>query len=131
MQRSLQCPPMKICQYNNHEAGIVQDDKIFPIGQTLVGAGHLRQGYTMQEVIEALATEPAATRCAREVWKGRSTVSLAQVELRAPIENPGSLWAAAANYKDHQAEMLKASGGTDRSSFTKDDLMAEFFLKPS
>jgi 2-keto-4-pentenoate hydratase/2-oxohepta-3-ene-1,7-dioic acid hydratase in catechol pathway len=121
---------VKVCHYNNREAGIVQDDRIFAIGPTLIGAGHLRQGYTMQEVIEALANEPAALRCAKEVLKGRSTISLAQAELRAPIENPGALWAAAANYKDHQAEMLKASGGTDRSSFTKDDLMAEFFLKP-
>jgi len=122
---------MKICHYNNHEAGIVQDEKIYPIGPTLIGAGHLRQGYSMQEVIEALANEPAAMRCAKEVLKGRTTVTLAQAELRAPIENPPSLWCAAANYKDHQAEMLKASGGTDRSSFSKDDLMAEFFLKPS
>jgi len=122
---------MKLCHYNNHEAGIVQDDKIYPIGATLIGAGHLRQGYSMQEVIEVLANEPAAMNCAREALKGRTSVSLAQAELLAPIENPGSLWAAAANYKDHQAEMLKASGGTDRSSFTKDDLMAEFFLKPS
>ena len=122
---------MKICHYNNHEAGIVQDEKIHPIGPLLVGAGHLRQGYSMQEVIDALANEPAAMRCAREVLKGRTTVPLAHAELHAPIENPGSLWAAAANYKDHQAEMRAASGGPDRSSFTKDDLMAEFFLKPS
>jgi 2-keto-4-pentenoate hydratase/2-oxohepta-3-ene-1,7-dioic acid hydratase in catechol pathway len=58
-------------------------------------------------------------------------VPLAQVQLLAPLENPGSLWAAAANYKDHQAEMKTASGGPDRSAFSKDDLMAEFFLKPS
>ena len=122
---------MKLCHYNNHEAGIVQDDKIFPIGPTLVGAGHLRQGYTMQEVIEALANEPAAMQCVKQALRGRTSVALAQVELLAPIENPPSLWCAAANYKDHQAEMKAASGGPDRSSFTKDDLMAEFFLKPS
>ena len=34
---------MKICHYNDHEAGVVQDDRVYPIGQTLVGAGHLRQ----------------------------------------------------------------------------------------
>src|SRR5205085_5529039 len=122
---------MKLCQYNDHEAGIVHDDKIYPIGSMLIGAGHLRQGYSMQEVIEALANEPAAMRCAKEVLKGRTSVALAQAELRAPIENPPSLWCAAANYKDHQAEMRAASGGADRSDFTKDDLMAEFFLKPS
>src|SRR2546423_1200891 len=51
-------PRMKLCHYNNHEAGVVQDDKVYPIGATLIGAGHLRQGYTMQEVSEALANEP-------------------------------------------------------------------------
>jgi 2-keto-4-pentenoate hydratase/2-oxohepta-3-ene-1,7-dioic acid hydratase in catechol pathway len=123
-------PRMKLCQYNDHEAGVVQDDKVYPIGATLIAAGHLRQGYTMQEVIESLANEPAAMNCVREALNGRP-IPLAQAELLAPIENPGSLWAAAANYKDHQAEMKSASGGPDRSAFSKDDLMAEFFLKPS
>jgi len=121
---------MKICHYNDHEAGVVQDDRVYPLGQTLVGAGHLRQGYTMEEVINALTNQPEAMQCVRQVLKGRS-VPLAQVQLLAPLENPGSLWAAAANYKDHQAEMKAASGGPDRSAFSKDDLMAEFFLKPS
>jgi len=53
------------------------------------------------------------------------------VRLLAPIENPPSIWAAAANYRAHAAEMLAASGGPDRSRLGKDELMAEFFLKPS
>jgi 2-keto-4-pentenoate hydratase/2-oxohepta-3-ene-1,7-dioic acid hydratase in catechol pathway len=124
---------MKICHYNDHQAGVVSDsdNRIYPIGQMLIAAGHLRQAYTMLEVIDALANEPAAMQCARQALKGRSSVALADAKLLAPIENPGSLWAAAANYKDHQAEMKAASGGTDRSDFSKDDLMAEFFLKPS
>src|SRR3954464_9259304 len=130
MLRSLQCRAMKICHYNEHEAGIVEGERVHPIGPALIGAGHLRQGYTMQEVIERLAREPAAMRCAREAMKGRG-LPLADVTLLAPIENPPSLWCAAANYKDHQAEMSAASGGPDRSDYTKDDLMAEFFLKPS
>jgi 2-keto-4-pentenoate hydratase/2-oxohepta-3-ene-1,7-dioic acid hydratase in catechol pathway len=121
---------MKICQYNEHEAGAVEGDRVYPLGASLLGAGHLRPRYSMPEVIEALANEPAALQCARQAMKGRS-LALAQVKLHAPIENPPSLWAAAANYKAHQAEMRAASGGPDRSDFTKDDLMAEFFLKPS
>jgi 2-keto-4-pentenoate hydratase/2-oxohepta-3-ene-1,7-dioic acid hydratase in catechol pathway len=121
---------MKICHYNEHEAGAVQDDRVYPIGATLVGAGHLRQGYNMQEVIEALANQPEAMQCVRQVLKGRS-LPLAEVKLLAPIENPPSLWAAAANYKAHQAEMQAASGGPSRAEFSKDDLMAEFFLKPT
>jgi 2-keto-4-pentenoate hydratase/2-oxohepta-3-ene-1,7-dioic acid hydratase in catechol pathway len=121
---------MKICHYKEQEAGAVVDDRVYPIGAALVAADHLREGYTMQEVIEALANEPAAMRCAREALKGRS-VPLTTVKLLAPIENPPSIWAAAANYKAHQAEMKAASGGPDRAELSKDELMAEFFLKPS
>jgi 2-keto-4-pentenoate hydratase/2-oxohepta-3-ene-1,7-dioic acid hydratase in catechol pathway len=120
---------VKVCHYNEHEAGAVVDGRVYPIGAALVGAGHLRKGYTMQEVI-AVLPESAAMNCAREAMKGRS-LPLASVKLRAPIENPPSLWAAAANYKDHQAEMRAASGGPDRAQLGADDLMAEFFLKPT
>lgn len=121
---------MKICHYNDHEAGAVEGERVYAIGAALVAAGHLRQGYTMQEVIERLANQPAAMQCARQALKGRSA-PLAQAKLLAPIENPPSLWAAAANYTAHQAEMRAASGGPDRTELSKDDLMAEFFLKPS
>jgi 2-keto-4-pentenoate hydratase/2-oxohepta-3-ene-1,7-dioic acid hydratase in catechol pathway len=120
---------MKICHYNGNEAGIVEGERVYPIGPALIAAGHLRQGYSMQEVIDALANRAEAMQCARQA-KGQS-LALKDVKLLAPILNPPSLWAAAANYKDHQAEMKKASGGPDRGSFSKDDLMAEFFLKPT
>src|ERR1043166_1574019 len=121
---------MKICHYNEHEAGVIDGDRFYPVGAALVAAGQLRDGYTMREVIERLANQPAAMQCARQALKGRS-VPLAEAKLLAPIENPPSLWAAAANYRAHQAEMKAASGGPDRAEFSKDDLMAEFFLKPS
>jgi 2-keto-4-pentenoate hydratase/2-oxohepta-3-ene-1,7-dioic acid hydratase in catechol pathway len=122
---------MKLCQYDEHQAGAVRGDRVFPVGAALVAAGHLRQGYTMQEVIEALANRPQAMQCAREALGEKKSFPLGSVRLLAPIENPPSIWAAAANYKAHAAEMLAASGGPDRSRLGKDDLMAEFFLKPS
>src|SRR6267143_905529 len=122
---------MKLCQYDEHQAGAVRGDRVFPVGAALVAAGHLRQGYTMQEVVEALANRPQAMQCACEALGKRESFPLGSVTLLAPIENPPSIWAAAANYKAHAAEMLAASGGPDRSRLGKDDLMAEFFLKPS
>jgi len=104
---------------------------VFPVGAALVAAGHLRQGYTMQEVIEALANRPQAMQRAREALGENKSFPLGSVRLLAPIENPPSIWAAAANYRAHAAEMLAASGGPDRSRLGKDELMAEFFLKPS
>ena len=122
---------MKICHYNSNQAGAVVGDKVYPIGEALVKAGHLRSGYTMLEVIAALANQPAAMQCARDAAKSASPAPLNSVKLLAPIFNPGSLWAAAANYKAHQAEMRIKMGSADRAELSPDELMAEFFLKPT
>ena len=122
---------MKICHYGEHEAGAVHGERVFPIGAALAAAGHLRSGYTMREAIDALANRSEAMRCARQALDGKKSFPLESVRLLAPIEDPPSIWAAAANYKAHAAEMLASSGGPDRSRLGKDDLMAEFFLKPS
>jgi 2-keto-4-pentenoate hydratase/2-oxohepta-3-ene-1,7-dioic acid hydratase in catechol pathway len=122
---------MKICHYNNNQAGVVVDDKVYPIGEALVKAGHARNGYTMLEIIEVLANVPAAMQIARNAAQDGSGIPLSSVRLLAPITNPGSLWAAAANYRAHQEEMITRMGSAGRENKSKDELMAEFFLKPT
>src|SRR5256886_8458552 len=122
---------MKICHYNEGLAGVGVGQKLYPIGDALMKAGHLKPGYSMLEVIERLANEPAATKCARLAAQPGSSVALAQAKLLAPLLDPPAIWAAAANYKAHQAEMREKMGSSDRSNLSKDELMAEFFLKPA
>ncbi len=122
---------MKICHYDSNQAGVVVGAAIYPIGDALIKAGHLRSGYTMLEVIDALANQPGAMQCAAESVTKSSSVLLSSVRLLAPIYNPPSLWAAAANYKSHQEEMRGRMRSLDRSMLSKDELMAEFFLKPT
>lgn len=122
---------MKICHYNANQAGAVVGDKVFNIGDALVKANHVRAGYTMQEVIDALSNKPGAMDVAREAASSGASLPLASVKLLAPITNPGSLWAAAANYKAHQAEMIGRVGTYSRKEMSPDELMAEFFLKPT
>jgi 2-keto-4-pentenoate hydratase/2-oxohepta-3-ene-1,7-dioic acid hydratase in catechol pathway len=122
---------MKLCHYNDNQAGAVVGDRVYPLGDTLIKAGHLRPGYTMLDVIERLANEPAAMKCARFVLQSGSSLPLASVRLLAPLLNPPAIWAAAANYKAHQAEMREKMGSDDRTALSKDELMAEFFLKPA
>lgn len=122
---------MKVCHYNEGLVGAAVGDKLYPIGEALTRAGHLNPGYTMVEVVERMANEPAAMKCARFAVQTGSSVPLASVKLLAPIRNPPAIWAAAANYKAHQAEMREKMGSSDRSDLGKDDLMAEFFLKPA
>src|SRR5256884_7887017 len=85
----------------------------------------------MLEVIERLANEPAAMKLARFATQTGPSLPLAQARLLAPVLNPPAIWAAAANYKAHQAEMREKMGSSDRSDLSKDELMAEFFLKPA
>jgi 2-keto-4-pentenoate hydratase/2-oxohepta-3-ene-1,7-dioic acid hydratase in catechol pathway len=121
---------MKICHYNANQAGAVVGDQVYPIADALIKAGLLRNGYTMLEVIEVLANQPAAMKLAEDFLQAGSPAPLRSVKLLAPLLNPPSLWAAAANYRDHQTEMQAKGGAHDRSALSKDDLMAEFFLKP-
>lgn len=122
---------MKICHYNANQAGIVEGDQVYPLGDALIKAAILRDRYTMVEVLEALIGNPTAMRIARDARGTGSPVALAAVKLLAPITNPPSIWAAAANYRAHQAEMTTRRATYDRVELSKDDLMAEFFLKPS
>jgi 2-keto-4-pentenoate hydratase/2-oxohepta-3-ene-1,7-dioic acid hydratase in catechol pathway len=69
-------------------------------------------------------------KCARFVLQSSSSLPLASVRLLAPLDNPPAIWAAAANYRAHEAEMREKMGSYDRVTLSKDDLMAEFFLKP-
>ncbi|HXF75230.1 MAG TPA: fumarylacetoacetate hydrolase family protein, partial [Methylomirabilota bacterium] len=71
----------------------------------------------------------AAMQIARDAASGSGGAPLASVKLLAPITNPGSIWAAAANYYAHRAEMVERMGSANRQVVNKDDLMAEFFLK--
>ena len=122
---------MKICHYNDRRAGIVAGDQAFPLGDALERRGILRPRYTMLEVIEALVNDRTAAQIASDHRSTGTPLPLAAVKLLAPIENPGSIWAAAANYRAHQTEMEARVGSYDRSVLSKDDLMAEFFLKPT
>jgi 2-keto-4-pentenoate hydratase/2-oxohepta-3-ene-1,7-dioic acid hydratase in catechol pathway len=119
---------MKICHYNNSQVGVVVGDQVYNIGDALIKAGLARQGYTMLEIIDALANNPAAMQIARDAAQGGGAMALGSVKLRAPITNPGSLWAAAANYYAHRAEMVDRMGSANKAIVHKDDLMAEFFL---
>lgn len=122
---------MKICHYNNQQAGVVVGNKVINIGDSLIKAGLARQHYTMLEIIDALANNPAAMQIARDAANSSGGEDMLSVKLLAPITNPGSLWAAAANYFAHRAEMVERMGSANREVKNKDDLMAEFFLKPT
>jgi len=122
---------MKFCLYSSYQVGAVVGDKVYPVGDTLVRASHLKRDYTMVDFIEKYTFYTAVRQCIQDCVATGKPVPLNKVKLLAPIYNPPSIWAAAANYSDHREEMQAKTKGTARVFTNKDDLMAEFFLKPS
>jgi 2-keto-4-pentenoate hydratase/2-oxohepta-3-ene-1,7-dioic acid hydratase in catechol pathway len=127
---------MKICNYSSSgskgdRAGVVEGDKVYPLGEALVKAGLLKDGYSMVDVVAVLGNNDKAMAVARDTAKLGSPVALSSVKLLAPVPVPPVLWCAASNYKAHQEEMKERVGSNDRSAYSKDELMAEFFIKPN
>jgi 2-keto-4-pentenoate hydratase/2-oxohepta-3-ene-1,7-dioic acid hydratase in catechol pathway len=121
---------MKICRYDNGEAGLIDGASIYPLGHALAATGVVRESASMAEIIDALANQPGAAAGLTAARSGKP-LALAAAKLRAPIINPPAIWAAAANYRAHQAEMKERVGSYDRTQMSNDDLMAEVFLKPA
>jgi 2-keto-4-pentenoate hydratase/2-oxohepta-3-ene-1,7-dioic acid hydratase in catechol pathway len=122
---------MKLCRYNEGATGLVEGESIYPLGDALAATDVVRAGATMAEIIDALANHPGATAAGIAAARKGKSVALAAATLRAPIINPPAIWAAAANYRAHQAEMKVRVGAYDRTQLSADDLMAEVFLKPA
>lgn len=119
---------MKICRYDDSRIGLIEGDKVHDLGAAMSAAGLVRVGATMTEVTEVLATKPFDAVVAKA--RASQPKGLSSVRLLAPTDYPPAIWAAAANYKSHQAEMRERVGANDRSNMAPDDLMAEVFLKP-
>lgn len=51
---------MKICRYGNGEAGLIEGDSIYPLGNALAATGMVREGASMAEIVDALANQPGA-----------------------------------------------------------------------
>jgi len=121
---------MKLCRYDDGTPGLIEGQSIYAIGDALAATGAVRAGATMPEIIDALSSKPAAQAGLAAARKGKA-VALASARLLYPVDNPPAIWAAAANYRAHQAEMLERVGAYYRGDFPPDDLMAEVFLKPA
>ena len=121
---------MKICRYNDSSTGLIEADRVYPLDQVLASMGAVKVGASVQDQIAALSNPSLAFDARAQALKAPS-LALADVKLLVPVDNPPAIWAAAANYKAHQAEMIGRVGSSDRSHLSADELMAEIFLKPN
>ena len=121
---------MKICRYNDGSTGLIEADRVYPLEPSLVELGAVKVGASAHVQIAALH-DPVTAQKAKALALKSPSIALSEVHMLVPLDNPPAIWAAAANYKAHQAEMIGRVGSSDRSHLTADELMAEIFLKPN
>jgi 2-keto-4-pentenoate hydratase/2-oxohepta-3-ene-1,7-dioic acid hydratase in catechol pathway len=121
---------MKLCRYNDGSTGLIEADRVYPLDSVLAAMGAVKLGAPIHTQIQSLSDPSVESAARTQALKGAS-LALSEVKLLVPVDNPPAIWAAASNYRAHQAEMIARVGSTDRSDLTADELMAEIFLKPN
>ena len=85
--------------------GVVLGDQVFDAAQITGDAAHA----TMLGLLDDWSGVDATFAALADAVPGAERVPLAEVELMAPIAQPGEIWAAGANYSEHIAEMAEGS----------------------
>src|SRR5687768_9932207 len=118
---------MKLATIKPNDLAIVKNDRLVPIGDTLSRDGALPNGATMVDLIANY--EALKTRLEDIAGKAQST-NLDSTLLRAPIEKPSKIWAAAGNYKRGSEGLGDARGRGTAGKTSPEELLENIFLKP-
>jgi len=117
---------MKLATIKPNEIAIVKNDRLIPIAATLSREGALPSGATMVDLIanyDALKTR-------LEAIAGAQSINLEASLLRAPLQNPSKIWAAAGNYKRGSQGLGDARGRGTAGKTSPEELLENIFLKP-
>jgi 2-keto-4-pentenoate hydratase/2-oxohepta-3-ene-1,7-dioic acid hydratase in catechol pathway len=87
------------------KAGILCGDQVF---DAAAATGAQKYGSIIGILADWDKAKPTLSRIAAEIGKAKGAMPLAGVTLAAPIPNPGTIYCAGANYRDHVLEMAKA-----------------------
>jgi 2-keto-4-pentenoate hydratase/2-oxohepta-3-ene-1,7-dioic acid hydratase in catechol pathway len=118
---------MKLASIKPNELALIQGDAFIAIGESLARAGALPKPFTMLDLIAGYdelggtLEKAAASGTAHKLDPNR---------LKAPVERPSKIWAAATNYKRGSAGFNDARGRGTAGTATPEELLERIFLKP-
>jgi 2-keto-4-pentenoate hydratase/2-oxohepta-3-ene-1,7-dioic acid hydratase in catechol pathway len=118
---------MKLATIKPNDLAIVKNDRLIPIGATLSRDGALPSGATM---VDLIANYDALKTRLEDIAAKAQSVSLEASLLRAPVENPSKIWAAAGNYKRGSQGLGDARGRGTAAKTSPEELLENIFLKP-
>jgi 2-keto-4-pentenoate hydratase/2-oxohepta-3-ene-1,7-dioic acid hydratase in catechol pathway len=118
---------MKLATIKPNDLAIVKNDRLIPIGATLSRDGAFRSGATM---IDLIVNYGALKTRLEDIAANAQSVNLEVTLLRAPVENPSKIWAAAGNYKRGSEGLGEGRGRGTAGKTSPDELLENIFLKP-
>jgi 2-keto-4-pentenoate hydratase/2-oxohepta-3-ene-1,7-dioic acid hydratase in catechol pathway len=119
---------MKLATIKPNALAIVKNETLIPISETLERDGTLAKGSTMIDLIAKY--DDIKNELVTLADKGAGTKLDAKM-LKAPIELPPKIWAAAGNYKRGTGGLDDARGRGTASKTSPEELLENIFLKPS
>ena len=118
---------MKIAAIKADDLAIVKNGSLVLIGEPLAREKVLRGGASMIDLITNYST--VEERLATVAESGFS-IPLDPRRLKAPVERPSKIWAAATNYKRGSAGLEEARGRGTAGEATPEEILEKSFLKP-
>ena len=121
---------MKICHYDNNQAGVVVGDKVFNyrrcVDQSRVGAPGLHHARNHRRAGQQSGGDADCARCCEQCRRRGFAFGEAA---RADHQSRHRSGPRRQTTDAHRAEMVDRMGSANKQIKNKDDLMAEFFLK--
>ncbi len=118
---------MKIAATKPDDLGVVRNGCLIPIGAALAREGVLHKGASM---IDLIANYDALKESLLKMAEVASSVPLDPRQLRAPVEKPSKIWAAATNYKRGSTGLQEARGRGTAGAARPEEILEKSFLKP-
>jgi len=118
---------MKFASVKPDQLAVIQREQFVLVSELLAQEGALAKAASMIDLITHYdRIKPSLVKA---VEKG-TRIPLDAKKLKAPIENPSKLWAAATNYKRGSAGLDEARGRGTAGTMTPEEILEKTFLKP-
>jgi 2-keto-4-pentenoate hydratase/2-oxohepta-3-ene-1,7-dioic acid hydratase in catechol pathway len=118
---------MRLASIKPDEIAVVRNESFIPIGATLVRQGSLPNSFSMLNLI---AQYDEIVEQVKNAAASGIPQPLDHKLLKAPVERPPKIWAAATNYKRGSQGLTEARGRGAAGTATPQELLERIFLKP-
>lgn len=118
---------MHLALLKPHDLAVIQDQSCIVVGAALARERVLPEGPSMIDLIDRY--DSLREQLERAIERG-TPVKLDPNQLKAPVEKPTKIWAAASNYRRGSSGLDEARGRGTARDLSPQDILEMTFLKP-